>query len=214
MVTRITTEKVYIDTNILVSYAMGPDDRDYLKAKKVFDGAIQGNYVIVASNFMLTEALNTLRNVITEDKYQSLNHGITQGELIKKADSVTFMTEIERESMESFKEVVDLMTTDSKHFLFEENSSYSGIIFQNSLAMLSGIFGIFRVYRFRCDKCNEYNPCQTCKTNSSLVYKAVNAPDLLHIQIAQTLGCTRFVTMDKGFYVINGKVPISILILQ
>jgi len=213
MDTNQTVEKVYIDTNILVSYTLGPDDDDYLRAKNVFDQAIRDNHTIMISNFMLTEALNTLRNVITEDKYQSLAHGVTQTALIAMADSVEFKEVIAEESMKSFSNVVDLMTRDTQHFKFEENTKYDGVIFQNSLALLSGLFGIFRVYRFRCDKCEQYNPCSTCGTNSSIVYKAINAPDLLHVQIAQTLGCTKFVTMDKGFGAIDGIVQIPITVL-
>ncbi|MGA3059801.1 MAG: hypothetical protein ABSD92_05465 [Candidatus Bathyarchaeia archaeon] len=214
MGTNQPVEKVYIDTNILVSYALGPNDDDYLRAKNVFDQAIRENHIIMVSNFMLTEALNTLRNVITEDKYQSLVHGVTQTALIAMADSVEFKKVVAEESMTSFSNVVDLMTKDAQHFKFEENTKYDGVIFQNFLALLSGLFGIFRVYRFRCDKCEQYNPCQTCKTSSSIAYKAINAPDLLHVQIAQTLGCTKFVTMDKGFGAIDGIVQIPITVLQ
>ncbi|HEX9863243.1 MAG TPA: hypothetical protein VGB11_08205 [Candidatus Bathyarchaeia archaeon] len=214
MGTNQITEKVYIDTNILVSYALGPNDDGYLKAKNVFDQAVKENHTIMVSNFMLTEALNTLRNVITEDKYQSLAHGVTQTALIAMADSEDFKKDIADESMKSFSDVIDLMTRDSQHFKFEENTKYDGVIFQNSLALLSGLFGIFRVYRFRCDKCEQYNPCSTCRTTSSIVYKAINAPDLLHVQIAQTLGCTKFVTMDKGFGTISKVVQIPITVLQ
>ena len=212
-------EKVYIDTNILINYSLGKEkvekEEHFTIAKKVFDDAINGNYKIAISNFLLSETLHALRSIATRSAFKELGGGFSQSQLIKIANSKDFQDEIKRESWNAFREVVDKVTKDPKHFVLEtEEQVYLGTLFQEGLNILMTTFGDLRVFRYRCRMCDNYMKCYDCRINSEIVYRAVNAPDLTHISIAQTLGCNRFFTMDKYFDKIAGRVPIKIEILR
>lgn len=212
-------EKVYIDTNILINYSLGEAkverEEHFAIAKKVFEDAIHGNYVIAISHFLLSETLHALRNIATRSAFKEFGQGLNQRQLIKIANSKDFQDEINRRSWNAFREVIDKVTRDPKHFLLEtEQQTYSGTLFQQGLSILTTTFGDLRVFRYRCKMCDNYMICFDCSTNSEIVYKAVNAPDLTHVSIAQTLGCSRFLTMDKYFDKIANKVPIKIEVLR
>lgn len=212
-------EKVYVDTNILINYSLGKEKvkkgEDFAVAKKVFEDAMSEDYKIVISNFLLSETLHALRNITTRSAFRELEQGLSQSQLIRIANSKYFQDEINKESWNAFRKVVDELTKDPKHFAFEtEQQVYPGTLFHDGLDVLMTTFGDLRVFRYRCTMCNSYMECYNCKINSEIVYKAVNAPDLTHISVAQTLGCSRFLTMDKYFGKIAGKVPIKIEILS
>lgn len=211
-------EKVYIDTNILINYSLGKEkvgkEEHFVVAKKVFDDAVDGNYKIAISKFLLSETLHALRNIATRSAFKELGGGLSQTKLIDMANSKDFQDGINRESWEAFRKVVDKVTTDPKHFVLEtEQQTYSVTLFQEGLNILMTTFGDLRVFRYRCRMCDNYLNCYRCRTNSEIAYKAVNALDLTHISIAHTLGCSRFLTMDKYFNKIADRVPIKIEVL-
>ena len=212
-------EKVYIDTNILINYSLGKEkvgkEEHFTIAKKVFDDAINGKFKIAISIFLLSETLHALRSIATRSAFKELGGGLSQSELIKIANSKNFRDEIEKESWKAFREVVDKVTKDPKHFVLEpEKRVYSGNPFQEGLNIIMTTFGNMRVFRFRCRMCDNYMDCLQCGINCEIVYRAVNAPDLTHISIAQTLGCSQFITMDQSFDKIASKVPIKIQVLR
>lgn len=215
---KFAIEKVYVDTNILINYALGKEKvgkyEDFAIAKKVFEDAINGNYKIVISNFLLTETLHALRDIATRSAFKELVNVSSKGQLVKIINSKEFGERINKESYEAFTKIVDKLTKDQEHFLIESaHQPYSGEIFQNCLKTLTETFGYFRVFSYRCKRCNKYMKCNDCKTDSEIVYKGVNAPDLTHLFISLNLGCERFLTMDKSFSKISDRVPIKIEIL-
>ena len=192
--------RIYVDTNILVSYLLGEKDEDFELAERVFQDVENGKYAMLISNFTLMETLHALRTIITRRKYQELRNGLSQSELINIANSKDFAQTVNEESMKAFKVIVDKITSDSQHFIFEPDTSvYPGEMFSRGLQILLSTTGLLRVFRFRCQKCNSYIRCSRCKVNSEIVYKEINAPDLIHLYIAEILQCEQFFTMDKYF---------------
>lgn len=211
-------EKVYIDTNILINYALGRKKvgkyGDFDIAKKVFEDAINGNYKIVISNFLLTETLHALRDIATRSAFKELS-AVNKEQLVNIANSKEFGERIKKESYEAFTQIVDKVTKDPEHFLIESTQqTYSGEVFQNCLKTLTETFGTFRVFRYRCKRCRKHMKCDDCNTNSEIVYRGVNTPDVTHLFISINLGCDRFLTMDKSFSKISKKLPIKIEILS
>lgn len=213
---KLEPERIYADTNILVSYAIGEEDKNYHKAKKLFDGVESGKYKIVISHFVLMEALHALRTLITRLRYQDLSNRLSQNQLITIANSKAFREKVHEESLKAFKTIVDLVTSDPEHFSLESDSMvYPGRVFSEGLKILTKNRGDFRVYRFRCRKCNNYLPCFLCNINSEISYKEANAPDMTHLFISQVLGCHHFFTMDKYIARIPKEdLPIHVQILE
>ena len=194
------TKKIYPDTNILVSYALGDKDENFEVAESLFNDVVKGKYKMMISNFTLMETLHTLRAIVTQIKYQELNHNLSQEDMIEIANSKDFNDEVNNESMKAFQIIIDKITRDPQHFCFEPDGlAYPGDIFLTGLQILLTTQGIIRVYRFRCRKCNSYMSCSKCDTNSEMVYKEANAPDLTHLSISEVLDCKLFFTMDKYF---------------
>lgn len=99
------TEKVYIDSSILVSYALGEKDNRYHMAKRVFEEAMVGRYKIVISNFLLAETLQAIRGAVTRDTFKYLDDGLTHYRLIEIANSQEFkntvMKKVKKRSLRS-----------------------------------------------------------------------------------------------------------------
>lgn len=200
-----STPMLYVDTNILISYALGEKkDKRFHIAKKVFEDVVQGKYIMMISNFVLSEALHALRNIATKKAYKAIKDKQTQRELIKIANSTKFRDEVKNRSLKAFKTIVDYITSDPEHFKVEKpKTSYSEKIFSEGLRILSDGFGEFRVFRYRCPKCDSYLECEKCGSYCEIVYKSINAPDITHVLISKSLGCEYFLTMDKYF----SKIP-------
>lgn len=197
-------ERIYPDTNILVSYALGEKDEKFEIAENLFRDVINGQYKMVISNFVLMETLHALRVIVTRIKYQELGNSLTQGDMIEIANSKKFIDEVNSESIEAFRIIIDKITRDPEHFSFEPDElTYPGEIFSRGLQTLLTTQGVIRVYRFRCRKCNGYMSCLGCECNTEMVYKEANAPDLTHLSISKVLDCEFFFTMDKYF----SKIP-------
>ena len=211
-------EKVYIDTNILLTYALGRKrnlkEEDFTAVLKLFNDAVEGKYKIVISNFLLAETLHALRSIVTESTFKEQGKGLSRERLLKMANSEEFLGQVARESQKYFREIVDKLIRDTEHFSIEEpGQTYSGDMFRNCLDLIASSFGTFRVYSYYCSLCNEQMSCHKCKSDSKIVYKSLNAPDLMHILISINLGCKRFFTMDKYFDIIRNKIPIDIQII-
>lgn len=207
----------YVDTNILISYALGEKkDKRFHIAKKVFEDALHGKYKIVISNFVLSEALHALRNIVTAKIFREIKSMLTQSELIKMVNSPDFREKVNQTSLEAFKTIIEYITSDPKHFRVERPETiYSEKIFLKGLEILSANLGEFRVYRYSCPKCGSYMKCEKCKFYCEVVYKSINAPDVTHVLISENIKCRYFFTMDKYFSNIpKEEVQVEIKVLS
>lgn len=190
----------YVDTNVLVSFALGEKDERFHVVEPFFDEVSQKNLVIHISRFVLSEALHALRNIATTQVYRELSNKCSQRELIDLVNTSDFKNKVRDRSLEAFKTIIDLITRDPDHFKLEEpETSYSEKIFKDGFEILSEIFGEFRVYRFQCPKCDSFLNCNSCGFDCKIHYKGINAPDITHALISSSLKCQYFVTADKYF---------------
>lgn len=199
------TPLTYIDTNILISYALGEEkDTRFHIAKRVFEDVLQGKCIVVISHFVLSEALYALRNIATKEVFKEIENTPSQRDLINIANSSEFRKKVNDRSLAAFKKIVESITSNPDHFRINApETPYSEEIFSKGLRILSQNLGIFRVFRYRCRKCESYMKCGNCGINSAIVYKSVNAPDVTHALISDSIQCDYFFTMDKGF----GNIP-------
>lgn len=199
------TPLAYIDANILISYALGKEkDTRFHIAKKVFEDVLQGKYAVVISHFVLSETLHALRNIATREVFNEIENTPSQQDLIDLANSSKFRKEVNNRSLAAFKMIIESITSNPDHFKIKTTETpYSEKIFSKGLKILSQNLGIFRVFRYRCRKCGSYMKCGNCGINSEIVYKSINAPDVTHALISDSIQCDYFFTMDKYF----GNVP-------
>ena len=205
----------YVDTNILVSYALGENDERFHIVEPFFEGVFQGKFVLHISHFVLSETLHTLRKIATEQVYRELSDTYSQRDLIALVDSPTFKYQVRDRSFKAFKTIIDIITKDPDHFKVEgAEKLYSEKMFKEGLEILSELFGEFRVYRYRCAKCGSYLGCDTCGFDCEISYKAINAPDVTHVLISSALECEYFYTMDKYFsHIPRERVKSEIVVL-
>lgn len=193
-------DSAYVDTNILVSYALGENDKRFHMVEPFFRNVYQGKFVLHISHFTLSEVLHTLRNIATAEVYRELSDGYSQSDLIALVSSPTFKNKVRDRSLKAFQTIIDIITRDPDRFkIVEPEKLYPEKMFVEGLGMLSELFGEFRVYRYKCKKCDSYLDCDSCGFNCEISYKAINAPDVTHALISSTLECKYFYTMDQYF---------------
>ena len=145
-----------------------------------------------------------IKGLVKDRNAREIKDNSTQNELIKLANSEKFRKEINKRSLEAFKTIIDLMTSNPEQFKVKSSETkYSEKIFLEGLKILSRNLGVFRVYRYRCRKCDAYMNCNKCGFNCEIAYKSINAPDVTHVLISDSIGCKYFFTMDRYF----GKIP-------
>jgi len=199
------TPLAYIDTNILISYALGEEkDTRFHIAKRVFEDVLQGKYAVVISHFVLSEALHALRNIAIKEVFKEIENTPSQQDLINIANSSEFRKKVNDRSLAAFKTIVERITSNPNHFRINApETSYSEKIFSKGLKILSQNLGIFRVFGYKCRRCDSRMECDNCGVNSEIVYKSVNAPDVTHVLVSDSVQCDYFFTMDKYF----GNIP-------
>jgi|SRR3989304_2871173 len=205
----------YVDTNILVSYALGPTvDQKFCLAENFFKEVLAGKYLVVISNFTLQEAIHAFRNIAIDQLYKELGRNYTRGELWSLVKSPSFRQEANDRSMKAFQTIIDIITSDSTHFRIGDNNTvYPERLFYEGLKLLTGRMGDIRVYPHSCRKCNSNIVCDNCKFDSEIAYKSINAPDLTHILISGELGCKYFFTMEKDFANVNPSLVKSQIVV-
>jgi len=202
-----TPPLAYVDTNIFISYALGEEKSDDFQiVEKFFEEVSKGKYVVLVSNFVLSETLHALRRIKTEEALKETRNGVTRQELRNIVNSAEFRKAINDKSYEAFKVIIGFITSDPDHFkLADLKTNYSEEMFSQALRTLSGCLGEFRVYPIDCPKCDAELDCTQCGVDCKIVYKSFNAPDLTHLLMSTSLGCKYLFTMDKGF----SKIPRS-----
>ena len=179
-------KKVYIDTNILISFVVGKEkDNKFDLAKQVFDKIEAGTYLGAISTLTLMEALGVFRRIIATNRalMQTISRN-GQGEYVKNDSYATFQTMV--------GQLVKM-----RNVKFERGTPTPiGKVFDTSFDIMKEINGIVKFYD-KCGFCDSF-----VKTS---VHKAVASMDIIHAVIAKDTGCDSLVTMDKGFKELSGN---------
>lgn len=196
----LQTPKVYLDTNVLISYQVGKekDPKYFPLAQDVFREIIVGKYIGVVSLVTLMETVNVFRRIKMEE---SNEQGIT--------DPNKQLEYIKNESKLLYRELVQKLLETQRNIRLEE---CDGVAISNflstSLEIAQQYLGVVRTY----------NNCKQCKSNiPHNVHKAIGALDILHIFIARALKCKYLITFDKGFKeIINDEriKPLEIKVME
>ncbi len=196
----LQTPKVYLDTNILISYQVGreKDPKYFPLAQDVFRQIIVGKYIGVVSFVTLMEAVNVFRRIKTEElKELGITDPDKQTEYVKN-ESTFLYQQLTRKLLEAQR---NLRLEDCKGVSISSFLSTSLEISQN----YSGVV-------------KTYNDCRQCKSNiPHNVHKAIGALDIIHIFIARGLKCKYLITFDKGFkQIINDEriKPLEVRVME
>ncbi len=184
-------QKVYIDTNVLVSYVSGPqkEPREYPKAKQIFDEIKQGKYIGVISTLTLIELQGVLR---TLKGYERTILEAMQPN--KQADYVK--TEATNMYNTLMAELLKL-----QYIKFEKGrqTNFQSIL-DCAYQIMNDIKGIVKLY----------NNCGICNSNyKSSVHKQILVADILHALLAKDTNCDSLITFDKGFSALIGNSHIG-----
>ena len=198
MIASTVGKRAYLDTSLLVPYAIGPSDFFFPQSRVIFSEAQQGKFKLVVSHFALQETLHTLRRLRLEDLIK--RSGLVQRQklidLVKRKD---FVDDAEKKSWEAFRKIVDPVTADKVHFEVDGEEEYDSQLFVNGLASLAKTFGNMLIHSDNCQFCKDDMKCIRCGNGLRFRYRAVNAPDITHTFIAISLRCDELLTADQGF---------------
>lgn len=191
-------KKVYLDANILITYAVGPEKDDKFDlAKQVFDKIKSGEYEGVISTLTLMEVLGVFRRHIGTDRQRMYSvPRDTQGEYVQTESQSMFQSMLgELVKMGNIK--------------FEDGKSVDlASVLNPSLDIMKEVKGIVKFY----------NTCGICNSQARVsVHKAVATMDIIHTTIAKETGCESLITFDKGFKELQGNDslnPLEIEVLE
>jgi len=174
-------KKAYLDANILIAYAVGPEkDNQYYKSKEIFDKIRQNTFVGVISTLTLAEILGVLRVIKASEDLEYLNKLRSQEQL----DYVLNESKILFDTM-----VGELLQMPNVMFERGKNTNFQSML-DDVLSVLNNIKGVVKIYN-NCKKCGSNLPVST--------HKGVATVDLLHALMAKDIGCDSLITFDKGF---------------
>jgi predicted nucleic acid-binding protein len=213
-VTSPVPRRAYLDTSLLVPYALGPTDSNFQRSRGIFGEAEKGKLKLIVSHFALQETLHTLRRLKLEDVIR--RSGLRQRQkLIEFVNGKEFLEDAKKKSWEAFRRIVEQVTADELHFEVDGEEEYDSQLFVKGLESLTKTFGSVRIYPDNCQFCSDNMECLQCGNEARIHYKAINAPDLTHTFIAISLGCDEILTADKGFKELqNQALPIKITVFE
>lgn len=189
-------QKVYIDTNILVSYISGPqkEPREYPTAKQIFDDIKQGKYIGVISTLVLIELKGVIRALLGYDRTQL--ETIPQN---KQADHV------KSEAAKIYDQLVgQLLQLTNVKFEKGRQTHFQSVL-DNANSIMDDIKGEVRFYS-NCGICNA--PYKSSK------HKQILVADIFHALLAKDTSCDSLITFDKGFNALRGNTIIGSMQIQ
>ncbi|TBR23863.1 MAG: hypothetical protein EPO63_04970 [Candidatus Nitrosotenuis sp.] len=189
-------QKIYIDTNILISYISGPEKEpnQFPKAKQIFDDIKQGKFIGVLSTLTLIEIKGVLRTILGSDRAQLQT--IPEN---KQADHV------KAKATEIFQALIsELLQLSSIKFEKGRQTNFQSIL-DSANGIMDDIKGTVRFYN-TCGSCNA--------TYKSSKHKQILAADILHALLARDTACDSLITFDKGFSALVGNQYIDPMQIQ
>lgn len=184
-------KKIYIDTNIIVAYALGVEKEPYQypKAEQIFKQIERGEFIGVISTLVLTELIGVLRTHIGRDRNKMIN-------IPEKKQN----THVKNEAKAAYDEMFDVLLQ-MKNVKIEEGVSAD---FQS---VLNDGFDLIRdsngLQKF-------HKTCGICKRDyKNSNFKQILIADILHALVAKTTNCDELLTFDGGFKGIIGHEKIE-----
>jgi len=184
-------KKTYIDTNVLVSYAIGPEKepREYPKAKAIFEDIKQGKFVGVISTLTLIELKGVIRTLLGYDR-----EGLETMPQNKQSDFIKSKADELYNAL-----LAELLQLPYIKFEKGRQSNFQAVL-DSSFDIMNEIKGDIRFY----DKCG------TCGAPyKSSKHKQILVADILHALLAKDTGCDSLITFDKGFKKLIGNIKVE-----
>lgn len=188
-------KKIYLDTNIIVAYALGPEKEKfhYPKAERIFKQIEKGEFIGVVSTLTLTELIGVLRTHIGRERDKMI---IIEEK--KQNDHVK----------NTAKNAYDLMFNlllQMENIKIEEGSTTNfQSILNDGLDLIKDSNGFQKFHR-KCGICR-----QEYKSSN---FKQILIADILHALLAKNTKCDELFTFDGGFNGINGHEKIDPLLI-
>jgi len=193
-------KKAYLDANILLSKAVGPqkEPKQYPLAERVFQEIKRGDYLAIISSLTLMEVLAVLRT--------------QKGREMENISSLTPEQRIEfviSESKSMYDSILfELLQLDHVKFDLGGKSDMKKI-FDIAFDIMQEKNGVVKIH----------NNCRKCSTENvpHSAYKGLGSDDIIHALFAKDVGCDIFVTFDNDFEQLKGDSridPLEIRILR
>jgi predicted nucleic acid-binding protein len=192
----------YLDSSIVVSYALGPTDYHYANAKQIIEKDIMKKRTIgLVSTLVLLEIIDVIRHRVTERTNKAtMNH----------MDENTRKSYIKTESDKKITDLVNVLTQmeNQGYVIFADFTPLDlKQIMDNVYVYSKKYFGLIRKY-FRCRFCRSFFEHYS--------YRGLGWIDVMHAFLALELCADGFTTADKSFKDLQtdpqfSELPIAII---
>lgn len=184
-------KKIYIDTNIIVAYALGPEKEKYQypKSEQIFKQIEKGDFIGVISTLTLTELIGVIRTHIGRDRTKMLS-------IDEKKQNEHVKTEAKIVYGEIFSTLLQM-----KNIKFEGGAKTNfQAVLNDGFELIEGSNGFQKFH----------NKCSICKNpHNSSNFKQILVADILHALLAKDTKCDELLTFDGGFNGIKGHEKIE-----
>jgi predicted nucleic acid-binding protein len=194
------TEKVYLDANILFSFALGQVDRGFARSDKIIERAKSGEFKLFISNFTLSETNHAIKNTILREITKS--SPLTTGYSSDNSLIPNIEAEFRKKHSQAYMKIVSMITSNPKQVEMESQfTEYPPDLFYSAAQFHMKIQGKIKLYSIQCPICQTQTLASfsNCSHVKQFVYKGVNIQDILHVDLAKLKECTRLITADQGF---------------
>jgi predicted nucleic acid-binding protein len=192
---------LYLDTNVYIGYYFGEhntlrhndkgtidNEKDQFHRSKTYFNS--SNQIFVPTILMI-ETFSTIRKILS------------------RSLSIITTDKLNKESKELFKKII-IDVSEQKNFKFDQKTDTNQInlnsIVRKSYDIISFIQGNLKQTRF----------CNTCHRGGTQqqIHKCLDMMDIMHVLMAKSYGCKKFVTFDKGFIEIMYHKEIKPVIIE
>lgn len=183
----MSLDVAYLDAGVWMAYGLGKEDYFYESSKDLFENRLGRNGLIgIVSILSVLESIDAIRRRITEN---------TDVEFLNKVgENVELRNEIIKSITEpKIRELASYLTSmdrDTKLIFTDFRRVDVDEIIDNTYDFEKKYFGIIR----------RYNRCRRCgRQYRNYSYRGLGFIDVMHLNLAISLHCNRFITTDQYF---------------
>ncbi len=192
---------LYLDTNVFIAFYFGENNSlrhsdvgtinneksQFRRSKSYFNSYDQ----IFVPTLLAIEIFSTIRKILS------------------RSPSIRTEQQLNNESKILFQNIIKDVS-EQENFRFDQKSNANQInlnsVVRKSYDIISFIQGILKQNKF----------CNTCHTKGiqQQIHKCLDLMDIMHVLMAKSYGCKKFITFDKGFNEIINHEEIKPIIIE
>jgi predicted nucleic acid-binding protein len=192
---------LYLDTNVYIAYYFGRNNTLRHNDRDTINNEI--------SQFHRSNSYFTPSNQIFVPTLLAIEIFSTIRKILSRSPSINNKDILNEESKKLFQNIIKDIGQ-QRNFLFDQKTNTNQI---NMNSVVRKSYDIISTIKGNLKKNNFCNTCRTRRIQQQ-VHKCLDMMDIMHILMAKSYGCKKFITFDKGFIEIMNHKEIEPVIIE